>query len=124
MENTITLRNDLLEVLEKDAMQESRTVNELVNEAVTLYLRDRHREKLQREGEAYIALHSGLKQQYLGEWVAIHEQQLVDHDTDGKALYQRVRAQYGKTAVLIRQVEEAPDSDILIRTPSTGKISG
>ena len=118
----ITLKPDLLETLAKDAEQESRSVNDIVNEAVELYLRERQRAKLNREIVAYEAMHSELRQKYLGQWVAIHQQELVDQDHDRVALYQRIRAKYGRISVLLRQVADQPIDEVWIRTPSTGKI--
>lgn len=118
----ITLKPDLLETLAKDAEQESRSVNDIVNEAVELYLRERQRAKLNREIVAYEAMHSELRQKYLGQWVAIHQRELVDYDHDRVALYQRIRAKYGRISVLLRQVADQPIDEVWVRTPSTGKI--
>lgn len=71
-----------------------KTMNELVNEAVEHYFRDQQRTKLDREIAAYEKQHPILKQTYLGQWVAIHQGQLVDHDPDGPSLYRRIRANY------------------------------
>ncbi len=119
---TIELRSDLREMLERDAERESRSVNEVVNRAVELYLREQQRKKLAREIEAYEAMHSQLKADYLGQYVAIHEQKLVDHDRELAPLYRRIRARYGKISVLMRQVKEQPVEEIWMRTFSTGKI--
>ncbi|MEK9164021.1 MAG: DUF5678 domain-containing protein [Chloroflexota bacterium] len=120
---TIELRPDLREMLEKDAVRESKSVNEAVNEAVRRYLHERQREKIGREVKAFIAMHAELKEKYFGLWVAVHDGKLIDHDSDCGALYKRVRARYGKTSVLIREVEEEPDRDLWFRTPSTGRIA-
>lgn len=121
--STVALRDDLRETLEKSAEQESRSVDDIVNEAVGLYLRERQRAKLDKEISAYEAMHPELQQKYLGQWIAVHDQKLVDHDPNGVALYQRIRAKYGKTSVLIRQVARQPIEEAQIRTPSTGKIA-
>jgi hypothetical protein len=118
----IVLRSDLHETLEKDAEREDRSVNEIVNEAIERYLHERQIAKLDAEIAAFEKLYPELRQKYLGQWVAMHEQELVDYDSDRAALYKRVRATYGRTAVLIRQVTEQPDNEIWIRTPSTGKV--
>jgi predicted DNA-binding protein len=118
----IVLRSDLHETLEKDAKREARSVNEIVNEAIERYLHERQIAQLDAEIAAFEKLHPELRQKHLGQWVAVHEQELVDHDSDRAALYKRVRATYGRTAVLIRQVTEQPDNEIWIRTPSTGKV--
>jgi metal-responsive CopG/Arc/MetJ family transcriptional regulator len=120
---SITLRSDLLETLEKDAQQESRSISDIVNEAVEHYLRQRQRSKLNREIMAYEAMHAKLRKKYLGQWVAIHSEKLVDHDQDRVALYRRVRARYGRISVLLRQVTEQPVEEAWIRTPSTGKLT-
>jgi len=93
-----------------------------LNEAVERYLRERQREKIHRKVVAYEAMFPELRRNYFGLWVAIHEGKLVDHDDDNAALYRRVRAKYGRTSVLMRQVGEQPIEEIWLRTPSTGKI--
>src|SRR5437867_2195313 len=115
--DAIVLRPELQESLERDAELESRTVNDLVNDAVARYLRERQRAKIEREAAAYERMHPALTRDYLGQWVAVHDEQLIDHDADVSALYQRVRARHGRTSVLIRQVSERPDEDIRRRTP-------
>ena len=119
---TIVLRADLRETLEKDAEREAKSVNDIVNEAVERYLRERQLAKLDVEIEAYERMHAELKQKYFGQWVAVREQRLVDHDEERAALYHRVRAKYGWATVLIRRVGEQPVEELWIRTPSTGKI--
>ncbi len=90
----IVLRADLLEALDRNAEQEARSVNEIVNEALERYLHERHIAKLDAEIAAFEKLHPELRQKYLGQWVAVHEQQLVDHDSDRATLYKRVRAAF------------------------------
>lgn len=118
---TIVLRPDLQEALEYDVKPGQKSLNDIVNEAVEQYLRERQRAKLDKEILAYETMHPELKQNHFGQWVAIHNQHLVDYDPDRLALYQRVRAKYGKTSVLIRQVAASPIEEVWIRTPSTGK---
>jgi hypothetical protein len=120
MENII-LRTDLREILEKDARQENRDLSDIVNEAVEHYLRERQRVKLDQEIKAYESMHSELRVNYLGQWVAIHEQKLIDHDSDRLALYRRIREKYGRISVLLRQVTEQLIEEVWLRTPSTGK---
>ena len=118
---TITLRADLQTTLKASASLEDRSINELVNEAVERYLIQRQLAKIDAEIEAYQRLHPMLRQAHLGQWVAVHEQQLVDFDIDRAALYHRVRQKYGLRPVLIRQVAEQPEEDLLVRTPSAGR---
>lgn len=116
----VLLNRQLWHQLNEDAQQESRTVNELVHEAVEQYLQARQHTKLDQEIAAYRQMHAELQTDYLGQWVAIHQQKLVAHDLDRAALYHRVRATYGTSPVLIRQVTLQPDNEIWMRTPSYG----
>ncbi|MDM8518930.1 DUF5678 domain-containing protein [Anaerolineales bacterium HSG6] len=120
---TITLRADLEERLVENAQHEAKTINDLVNEAVEQYLRHQQQIKLDQEISAYKTMYATLKQEYLGKWVAIHHQKLVDHDADGATLYQRIRKKYGRISVLLRQVGEQPIEEVWVRTPTTGRLS-
>jgi hypothetical protein len=104
------------EWLEESAKQEARSPSELVNEALQFYYQARQREKLSQEIAAYEAMHAELWRTLPGEWVAIHNQQLVDHDPDDVALYRRIRKTYGRTPLLLRQVKESPIEEVRIRT--------
>jgi Family of unknown function (DUF5678) len=99
--------------LEQSAQQEARTPSDLVNEALEHYYRIRQREKLNVEVAAYEAMHAELWRTLPGKWVAIHQQQLVDHGSDSVALYRRIRATYPRMSVLIRQVHALPVEDIM-----------
>ncbi len=70
-----------------------------------------------REMEAYVALHPLLKADYLGQYVAILDGQLVDHDGDPSALYQRIVARYGDRFVWLTAVEEEPLTTLVFRSP-------
>lgn len=123
MTETIILDSDLQNILEDDAQREDRSLNELVNEAVGYYIRQRQQKKIDQEITAFEQMHAELWRKYPKEWVAIHNQQLVDHDLNDVALYRRIRQTYGRTSVLIRQVQESPVREIWMRTPTTGRIS-
>ena len=67
--------------------------------------------------ETYGALHAELVMTYLGQYVAICEGQLVDHDHDPVSLLQRIRTQYPGKVVLRRKVESVPEKQLRIRHP-------
>jgi predicted transcriptional regulator len=123
MSDNIQLRPDLSERLQKNAYQSQKSVSELVNEAVEQYLHTQQRQIIDREIEAYIQLHPTLWRTIPNHWVAIHNGEVVDQDSDRISLNGRVRAKYGQTPVLIRQVQKDVNPEILVRTPSRGKIS-
>ena len=122
IQETVTLRPELHELLVRSAEDTTRSLDDLINEAIEAYFEARQDEILDREAAAYKDLHPELWRTMPGEWVAIHEQHLVDHDTDQMALYRRVRRTYGSTPVLIRRVGERPTEEIWVRTPSTGRL--
>ena len=120
--DAIILRPDLLEALEKNACVQTKSVSDLVNEAVARYLLDLQRAKLAEEIGAYENRHRELKKKYLGQWVAIHLGQLVDRDANRSELYRRVRERYGRTSVLIRQVREEAVEEIRWRGGSLREL--
>ncbi len=119
----IILRSDLQKQLEINAQQRSKSINDLVNEAVERYLDEQRQHKLDRELTAYETLHHHLQQTHFGKWVAIHQGELVDSDSDGPTLYRRVRAEYGRISVLIRQVKDHPTEEVWLRTPKIRRHS-
>jgi hypothetical protein len=123
MAEILVLRADLRETLERDAEQDARSISDIVNEAVERYVRERQRAKLDKEIAAFEAIHAELRQKYLGQWVAINNQRLVDHDPDRLVLYRRTRSKYGHTSVLLREVTEQPQEEVWFRTPGTGRIA-
>ena len=80
-------------------------------------------QKIIAESEAFRAMHAELLQQYRGEYVAVHNKKVVDHDEDICALNRRIRARYGRQAVLLQQVTEQPEVDLVIRSPKLEPIS-
>lgn len=62
-----------------------------------------------REIEAFHRLHPTLWEKYPGEYAAIHNGQLVDHDTDRVALLKRLTQNFPDVFVLVRPIRENPD---------------
>lgn len=114
---TFSLRPELRKKLERYAHEENTSPNELLNDLVAQYISDYEHYKLEMEIEAYRQVHSELKKKYLGEWVAFHDKQLIDHDSDKGALHRRVRQRFGRQPILIRQVEQEPERVLWWRTP-------
>jgi hypothetical protein len=67
------------------------------------------RRKIADETRAFRQQHAVLKGQYLGKYIAMHKGQVIDHDVDFQALFARVRAKHGRTAVMITLVEESAE---------------
>jgi hypothetical protein len=72
---------------------------------------------MNREEQAFYALHSSLYPKYAGQYVAIYHEQLVDTDVDQLALYRRVRQQFPGEFVWIAPVTEQPAEVLHFRSP-------
>ncbi|MEZ4712599.1 MAG: hypothetical protein R3A44_35755 [Caldilineaceae bacterium] len=70
-----------------------------------------------REEAAFRRLHPSLYKEYAGEYVAIHNEQLIDHDLDQVLLYRRMRQQHPGEFVWIAPVKESPDEILVFRSP-------
>ena len=71
------------------------------------------RRKVEQEQAWWLSLPLTERAKYDGKFVAVHNQTLVDYDQDEAALYRRVRARYGKTAVLIMPADGPREIRIL-----------
>jgi hypothetical protein len=116
----IILQPELRTRLEQSAQQEARTPTDLVSDALEYYFQAKQVEKINQEIAVYEKLHPQLWASIPGEWVAIHNGELVDHDVDEVAVYRRIRTRFPRIAVLLRQVKSTPVEEIWLRTPSTG----
>jgi hypothetical protein len=70
-----------------------------------------------REMQAYIAMHPSLKEQYFGKHVAVYQGKLIDFDDDPAALVSRIEAQYPDEFVWITQVGPEPIQTLVFRSP-------
>lgn len=117
MTMTVTLREPVASRLESAASAHGTSPESLVETVLLAYLDEEANRKIDREAEAYRAMHADLLNTHPGEYVALHQGQLVDHDQDQLALYLRVKAQYPKIPVLIRQVRPEVEEVFTIRSP-------
>ena len=72
---------------------------------------------IEQERIAFLAMHAQLWSEYKHQYVAIHNGELIDHDTEFSVLHSRVRAEYPDTFVLIRRVESEPEPIYHFRSP-------
>lgn len=114
---TITLTPDLMKQIENLSGKEPADPQKFVAKAVQAYLNQMRREKIQGETEAFSAQYARLKEAYLGEYVAMHQGEVIDHDPDLRTLHLRVFERLGHTAVLLKQVTEAPERELNFRSP-------
>jgi len=81
-------------------------IDRLLTEAIRRYLWELDRRRISEESLAYQQRHAELEAQYLGQYIAMCDGQVVDHGTDVIALRQRVRLRFGRKPVMITLVEE------------------
>ena len=105
-------RAGLIERIEHVARETKRDTTQVVEEAVQAYLDQLEREKIHDETEAFWARHADLVARYHGEYVAMHQGQVVDHDANVVRLERRVAERFGESAVLIAPVTDASRRDL------------
>lgn len=99
------------------AKEEGTTPQVLGEQAIRRYLRHETRRKIQREEDAFRAMHDELLDRYPSQYVAVYRGQVIDHDSDQLALYCRIEQQYAGTPVLIRQVTLESQETYVFRSP-------
>jgi hypothetical protein len=118
---TLTLPDPVYQQAEKIAQSTRRNVQEVLTEVITQNLHPfpvhDNREAMLLEIDGYKVLHPKLVREHRGEYVAIFEGNLVDHDEDPVELSKRVRKAHPDKTVLQRQVEDEPDRVLHFRSP-------
>jgi plasmid stability protein len=74
-------------------------------------------DKIRREAEAWRTQAQAERSRYLGEFVAVHEGRVVDHDPDRRQLYLRVREKWGTIPILITSAEASAPREYRILSP-------
>lgn len=117
----LEINDELYRQAEALARATQRSVTTVLTEAITLEEptteTDLPEDSMERERLAFLTLHDQLKKSYLGQYVAVFDQQVVDHDAELKLLYQRIRQKYPDEFVLIRRVEANPEPVYHFRSP-------
>ncbi len=101
----IVLGEPLASQIREAAEAQGIAVENLIEEAVRQYRFQAQRAKLDAEADWWRAAPARLRSSYAGEFVAIHNRQVVDHDKSDEDLRRRIRAVFRKTAVLITPAE-------------------
>ena len=112
---TVAIEPTLYQRVEQAALESQVSTGEMFTQALRRYLWELDRRKITEESKAYRRQHAELKDRYLGQYIAMHKGQIVDHDPDFQTLRQRVRQQYGRTAMMITLVEEAAEPELIRR---------
>ncbi len=118
---TLTLPEPVYREAQKVAQATHRDVQDVLTEALARTFQPlpvhEDRPAMLREIEAFRAMHEQLVEEYIGEYVAVYQGEVVDHDPDPVALSLRVQAQYPGKTVLRRKVELRPELVVRFRSP-------
>ena len=101
----IVLHEPLASQIRREAEAAGIDVESLIEEALRHYRFQAQRKKIDSESEWWRTASPDVRARYAREFVAVHNKEVVDHDRDEEALRKRVRAKYGKTAVLLTPAE-------------------
>lgn len=96
---------ELAGVIKEEATTRGMSVEEFLRSAIKRERTLATRQKMEQDQTWWLALPLSKRVKYEGEFVAVHNQKLIDHDKDEETLYKRVRKKYGKTSVLVMPAE-------------------
>ena len=113
----LTLSKSVTNQLRRLAETKGATAEELAEQAVRQFLRDETGRALQQESTAFRAMHADLTLKYAGDYVAIYDGQVIDHDADQLALVLRIEERYRDAPVLIKQVTTEIDEVYHVHSP-------
>ena len=119
----IVLAPELVEEIEHLTGKEQTDAALFIEEAVRSYLSRFRRNKIRAEAEAFNRQYDFLLKTYRGQFVAVHDGQVIDHDPDLRTLHLRVYQQLGHVPVLLKQVSDQPDPVLQFRSPRLETIS-
>lgn len=112
---TVVIEPELYKRVEQAAREHNTSTNEILSQATRQYLWELNRRKISEESKIYRQQYPQLKAKYLGQYIAMHDGQVVEHDTDFSSLRQRVRQRFGKTPVMITMVEDTAEPTLIRR---------
>lgn len=118
---TLTLPDDLYRQVEQIAQTANRPMQDVLIDSIIqsfpkLHTHDK-RAVMEQERQAFEAMYAELLKQYEGQYVAIHQGQVVDHDRDQLALLRRRKQNYPEEIVLIAQVTPNSQRVLHFRSP-------
>lgn len=114
---TLTLKPDLTRQIEHLAGTKQTEQEAFIDKAVRQYIAQFRRDKIRAETESFEAQYESLLSQYLNQYVAFHNGQVIDHDTQLRVLHLRVFARLGHTPVLLKQVTRSVNRELIFRSP-------
>ncbi|MBE9508389.1 MAG: hypothetical protein IMY86_10105 [Chloroflexi bacterium] len=110
---TVAIESRLYRRVQETALEHKVSIGEILAKSVRLYLWELDRRKISKESKIYRQRYAELKEQYLGQYIAMRNGQVVDHDPDFQTLRQRIRQCFGRTPVMITLVEDVAERPLI-----------
>ncbi len=101
----IIVHEPLASQIRQEAEQAGVDAEHLIATAVRHYRFQAQRRKIEAEAEWWRGVPAEMRTRYVGEFVAVHDKAVLDHDRDEEVLRRRIRKRYGKTPILITPAE-------------------
>ncbi|HLF25382.1 MAG TPA: hypothetical protein VJG32_03510 [Anaerolineae bacterium] len=98
---TLHISDQLAREIQNEAQTRGLPVEDYLQTVVRRERTLASRRKIEQEQAWWLNQPLSERAKYEGQFVAVHNQTLLDHDQDERVLYQRIRARFGNTAVLI-----------------------
>jgi hypothetical protein len=115
---TIQLVPDLAKQIESLVGGDPASTQAFIENAVRTHIAQLHQTKIRQETEAFKAQHQELLATYPDQYIAMHQGNVIDHDTDLRTLHLRVYQQVGHTPVLLKQVASTTVTrELIFRSP-------
>jgi len=119
MQITVTISEQTYRQAQHLAKQQHRSVADILAESIVLTTSpevssagvvdlSEPDEAVEQEMSAYLDMHTNLWKQYPGQYVAIYQKRLIDHDDHLEALYERIDSLFPDEFVWITRVEPEP----------------
>jgi hypothetical protein len=105
---------ELVDEIRREAEAEGMTAEAVLTAAWRHYRTLAQRKKIEAEMAWWESRSPEERTRFTGEYVAVHNKEVVDHDPDRVALHQRIRKRFGRIAVLMIPAEGPRE----IRMPS------
>ena len=118
VEGMLTIPEEVYRRARRISRSRKRAVADVLAEAITLpEPAVEANPAVEREEAAFHRLHPDLWRDYPDQYVAIHQEAVVDHDRDQVALFLRARERFPGQFVWIAPVREAPEETYRIYSP-------
>ena len=114
---TIALRPELEQQLKPEAERRHTSIDQLANDWLENQLWQEWHQTIEAESVRFREKHAELLARYAGEYVAMREGIVIDHDPDLAALHLRIRTQYGNEPILMAPVSTEPVQKFKMRSP-------